>query len=156
MTDQSIAWMREQKSLNRITFFIYYSSAGSHAPHHPPKKYIDKYKGKFDKGWDVIRQEIYQKQLAMGVIPKDTKLADKVSTLPVWDDMTAQQKKSICSSSSRYLPHLLSIPITKQVDLSMQLTIWANLTNTLVVYISGDNGTSAEGNASGQWNWNHF
>ena len=129
MTDQSIAWMREQKSLKPDKpFFIYYSSAGSHAPHHPPKKYIDKYKGKFDKGWDVIRQrEIYQKQLAMGVIPKDTKLADKVSTLPVWDDMTAQQKR-VFARQLKLLPHLLSIPITKQVDLSMQLTIWANLT----------------------------
>ena len=91
----------------------------------------------------------------MGVIPKDTKLADKVSTLPVWDDMTAQQKRVFARQAEVFAA------FTEYSDYEAGRLIDAiddmgELDNTLVVYISGDNGTSAEGNASGQWNWNHF
>ena len=156
MTDQSIAWMRAQKSLKPDKpFFIYYASAGSHAPHHAPKKFIEKYKGKFDQGWEKIRQETYQKQLAMGVIPKGTKLADKEATLPNWSEMTAQQKRVFARQAEVYAA------FTEYSDYEAGRLIDAideigELDNTLVLYISGDNGGSAEGDASGQWNWNHF
>ena len=94
MTDKSIAWMREQKSLKPDKpFFIYYASAGSHAPHHAPKSFIKKYKGKFDQGWDETRKEIFKQQKKLGVIPQNTQLVETPSTIPVWNDMTTRRKK---------------------------------------------------------------
>ena len=156
MTDQSIAWMREQKALKpNKPFFIYYSSAGSHAPHHAPKDFIAKYKGKFDQGWEQTRQETYQNQLAKGIIPRNTKLTKKESTLPDWDKMSAQQK-SIFSRQAEVFAAFTEYSDYQVGRLVDAIDDLGELDNTLVVYISGDNGTSAEGNASGQWNWGHF
>ena len=156
MTDKSIAWMRAQKSLKPDKpFFIYYASAGSHAPHHAPKSFIKKYKGKFDQGWDKTRKEIFKQQKKLGVIPQNTQLVETPSTIPVWNDMTAQQKKVFARQAEVFAAY------TEYSDYEAGRLIDAiddmgQLDNTLVVYISGDNGTSAEGDASGQWNWNHF
>jgi arylsulfatase len=76
-------------------FFVYFATGATHAPHHAPKEYIDKYKGKFDQGWDKLREEIFERQKAMGVIPKDAKLTPRPKEIPAWDDQTPEQKNCL-------------------------------------------------------------
>ena len=155
MTDQSIAWMRAQKSLKPDKpFFIYYASAGSHALHHAPKNFIENTKENLIKVGKNKTRDLPE-ATAMGVIPKGTKLADKEATLPNWSEMTAQQKRVFARQAEVYAA------FTEYSDYEAGRLIDAideigELDNTLVLYISGDNGGSAEGDASGQWNWNHF
>ena len=86
MTNQSIAWMKYQKALDpEKPFFMYFAPGATHAPHHVPQSYIDKYKGKFDKGWDAIRQQILARQIKLGIVPKGTKLAPKPEAIPEWE-----------------------------------------------------------------------
>ncbi len=156
MTDQAIGWMRQQKSISPDKpFFIYYSSAGSHSPHHVGKQWINKYKGKFDKGWDVIRQQTLQRQIAAGVIPADTRLAKHPDSVPQWDSLSAAQKQIYARQAEVFAAY------TEYSDYEAGRLVKAikdlgELDNTLIFYISGDNGTSSEGNTTGHWNWNHF
>ena len=156
MTDQAIGWMRQQKSIRPDKpFFIYYASAGAHSPHHVGKEWIRKYKGKFDQGWDVIRQQTLQQQIAAGVVPAGTTLAQPPDSIPAWNSLSPAQKKIYARQAEVFAAY------TEYSDYEAGRLVKAiddlgELDNTLIFYISGDNGTSPEGDFSGHWNWNHY
>jgi arylsulfatase A-like enzyme len=88
MTDKAIKWVRQQKTLiGDKPFFVYFAPGAAHAPHHVPKEWADKYKGKFDQGWDRLREETIERQKALGVIPADAELTRRHDEIPAWDDM---------------------------------------------------------------------
>ena len=156
MTDQAIAWMREQKSMRpEKPFFIYYSSAGSHAPHQVGQEWIEKYEGQFDQGWDAVRNEVLQAQIARGVVPAGTELPPKPASVPDWDSLNDAKKKiyarqaEVYAAFSEYSDYETGRLLDAIDDLG-------ELDNTLVIYISGDNGTSPEGDQTGNWNWNKY
>src|SRR5579862_1021692 len=94
MTNQAISWVRFQKALTPDKpFMIYFATGAVHAPHHAPKEYIDKYKGKFDEGWDKLREETFTRQKQLGIIPANAKLTPRPKEIPSWDSQTPDQKK---------------------------------------------------------------
>jgi arylsulfatase len=94
MTNKAISWMQFQKSLTPDKpFFMYFAPGATHAPHHVPKEWIAKYKGKFDQGWDVMREEVLARQIKLGVVPPGTKLAPKPDAIKDWNTLTADEKK---------------------------------------------------------------
>ncbi|MGB5634887.1 MAG: arylsulfatase [Waterburya sp.] len=152
MTDQAINWVNFQQSLTPDKpFFMYFAPGAVHAPHHVPQKYIDKYKGKFDEGWDVIRERIYQNQLEKGYIPAGTKLADKPADIQDWNDLTDNERKLFARQAEVFAGYLdmADTEIGRLVDAIDEL---GDLDNTLIFYIAGDNGTSAEGLFTGLYN----
>ena len=152
MTTQSINWVRFQQSLTPDKpFFIYFTPGAVHAPHHVPKDYIAKYKGKFDAGWDVIRQQIYERQLKTGVIPKNTKLADKPDDIEDWNNLTAKQKKLFARQAEVFAAYV-DMADAETGRLIQAIEDLGELDNTLIFYIAGDNGTSAEGMMNGLFN----
>ncbi|MFA5919944.1 MAG: arylsulfatase [Methylococcaceae bacterium] len=152
MTNQAINWMRFEKSLTPDKpFFIYFAPGATHAPHHVPKEWIAKYKGKFDQGWDNFREETLARQIKLGVVPEGTKLAPKPEAIKDWDKLTAEEKKlfahqmEIFAGFGEYADTEIGRLIQSIGDLGQ-------LDNTLVFYIVGDNGTSAEGGMNGMFN----
>src|SRR5262249_12724451 len=94
LADRAIGYIRQQKSVTPDRpFFVYYAPGATHAPHHVPKAWIEKVKGQFDQGWDKYREECFKRQLALGVIPRDTKLTPRPGQIPAYDSLTADQKK---------------------------------------------------------------
>ena len=151
MTDQAISWMKFQKSLTPDKpFFMYFAPGATHAPHHVPKDWIAKNKGRFDQGWDKLREETLARQIELGVVPKGTKLANKPADIKDWDTLGADEKKlfarqmEVYSAFGEYADNEIgrlfdAVGATGQLD------------NTLIFYIIGDNGTSAEGGMSGMF-----
>ncbi|MFO0806896.1 MAG: arylsulfatase [Gemmataceae bacterium] len=152
MADEAIKWIQMQKAVAPDKpFFCYYVPGATHAPHHPRKEWIDKYKGKFDGGWDKLREEIFERQKAMGVIPKDTKLNPRAPGIAAWDTLDADHKKLYARMMEIYAGFL------EQTDYNVGRVIdgiekTGQLDNTIVIYIAGDNGASAEGTAQGLMN----
>ncbi|WP_255475944.1 arylsulfatase [Synechococcus sp. BIOS-E4-1] len=156
MTDQAIGWMRQQKSIKPDKpFFIYYSSAGSHSPHHVSKEWIAKYKGKFDEGWDVLRERNLQNQIKAGIVPEGTQMAKAPDSIPKWDSLTPQQQK-IYARQAEVFAAFTEYSDYEAGRLVQAIDDLGELDNTLVIYITGDNGASPEGDRTGQWNWNHY
>ena len=94
MTDQAVAWIKYQKALTPDKpFFVYFAPGATHAPHHVPQEWIARWKGKFDQGWDKLREEILARQIELGVVPKGTKLAPKPEAIPDWDTLSADEKR---------------------------------------------------------------
>ena len=156
MTDEAIAWLRQQHSLKpEKPFFMYYASPGAHAPHHAPKKWIEKYKGRFDKGWDKLREETLENMIKAGVVPEDTQLAKKPDSVPDWDDLSDEQKKVFARQAEVFAAYCeySDYEVGRLID---AIAGMGELDNTLIFYISGDNGTSAEGDQTGNWNWNKY
>jgi len=152
MTNQAIAWMQYEKSLTPDKpFFMYYAPGATHAPHHVPKDWIAKYRGKFDSGWDRMREETLARQIKLGVVPEGTKLAPKPAAIKDWDKLSADEKKlfarqmEIYAGFGEYTDAEIGRVIGALEDLGQ-------LDNTLVYYIIGDNGTSAEGGMNGLFN----
>ncbi|AQA20279.1 arylsulfatase [Halioglobus japonicus] len=156
MTDQAISWVRQQQGLRPDKpFFIYYSSAGSHSPHQVASEWIERYRGKFDQGWDVTREKTHRDQIALGVVPKGTQLPPKPASVPDWNDLSDDQRRIFARQAEVFAA------FTEYADYQAGRLLEAiddlgELDNTLVFYISGDNGTSSEGNQTGHWNWGHF
>ena len=145
MTDNAIAWTKFQKALTPDKpFFIYFAPGATHAPHHVPKEWIAKYKGKFDQGWDKLREETLARQIALGVVPKGTKLAPKPEAIKDWDKLTADEKKLFAHQMEVYAAfgEYCDDEIGR---LFAAISDMGQLENTLMFYILGDNGTSAEG-----------
>ena len=95
LADRAIEWIRQQKALTPDRpFFVYFAPGATHAPHHVPKEWADKYKGKFDQGWDRVREETFARQKELGVIPKDCELTARPEEIPAWDDMDDALKPS--------------------------------------------------------------
>ena len=152
MTDKAIAWMRFQKSLTPDKpFFMYFAPGATHAPHHVPKEWIEKNKGRFDGGWDKLREETLARQIALGVVPAGTKLAAKPEAIKDWDKLTADEKKLFARQMETYagFGEYCDHEIGRLFDAVGEI---GQLDNTLIFYILGDNGTSAEGGMNGMFN----
>jgi arylsulfatase len=152
LADEAIKYIFEEKSVTPDgPFFIYYAPCATHAPHHVPKKWIDKFKGQFDQGWDKYREETYQRQLKLGVIPPDTKLTPRPAEIPAWDSLNPDQK--------RVAAHLMEAfaGFTAQTDSEVGRLLDAlqqvgQADNTLIFWVIGDNGASMEGTLNGVFN----
>ena len=151
MTDQAVAWVRYQKALtpNR-PFFIYFAPGAVHAPHHVPKEWIDRWKGKFDQGWDKLREEILARQIKLGIVPQGTKLAPKPEAIPDWDTLSADQKR-LFARQFEVFAAFLEMTDHEVGRLLHAVKDTGQGDNTLVFYVAGDNGTSAEGGANGMF-----
>ena len=151
LADQTISWMQRQKASSPDKpFFCYFSTPAVHAPHHVPREWIEKYKGKFDSGWDSLRNEIYERQLKLGVIPQGTALTKRPDQIPAWDDYPERYRpvaQRLMETFAGFLAHT-DAQIARVINALDDLNI---AENTLVVYITGDNGASAEGTIHGAW-----
>ena len=130
---------------------MYYSTGCSHAPHHVSKEWADKYKGKFDQGWDASREEIFERQKKLGVVPEDAQLTERPDELPAWDSLTEAQKKLYARQMEIYAGFSENADwnVGRLLDAVEEL---GDLDNTLVLYIWGDNGASMEGTITGSFN----
>ena len=152
MTDKAITWVRSQKSLMPDKpFFIYYAPGATHAPHHVPTEWSDKYKGTFDHGWDKLREEILARQKELGVVPPETQLTARHEEIPAWDDMPDELKPILARQMEVYAGFLehTDYHLGRLIDALEDLGV---LEDTLVYYIIGDNGASAEGTVQGTFN----
>jgi arylsulfatase A-like enzyme len=152
MTNKAIKWVRQQKALmSDKPFFMYYAPGATHAPHHVPKEWIEKYKGKFDGGWDKLREATLARQKKLGVIPADAVLTPRPAEIPAFDDMPAALKPILARQMEIYAGFLEHTDhhIGRLID---NLRDMAILDDTLVYYIFGDNGASAEGTLNGSFN----
>jgi len=149
LADEAIKYM---SSLNAAApdkpFFVYYVPGGTHSPHQPTKEWIEKFKGKFDIGWEKLREQILANQKRLGVIPANTQLTPWPADLPKWESLSLVQKKlyarqaEVFAAYVAYTDHEIGRVVQAVEDMG-------KLDNTLIVYISGDNGTSAEGTLEG-------
>jgi arylsulfatase A-like enzyme len=149
MADEAIKYLTDlNAAAPEKPFFLYYVPGGTHAPHHPTPEWIAKMKGKFDMGWNELRDQIFANQKKLGVIPPNTQLTPWPDSLPKWDTLNPTQKKvyahqaEIFGAYAAYTDHEIGRVIQAVED-------QGKLDNTLIIYISGDNGTSAEGSAIG-------
>jgi arylsulfatase A-like enzyme len=152
MTDKAIGWIGQQKALMPDKpFFIYFAPGATHAPHHVPKEWADKYKGKFDQGWDKLREETFARQKKLGVVPEDCALTPRHEQIPAWDAMPEDMKPVLRRQMEVYAGFLeyADHHVGRLFDTLDRL----NLTNdTMIYYIIGDNGASAEGTLIGAFN----
>jgi len=151
MTEKARAWIKYQKALTPDKpSFIYFAPGATHAPHHVPREWIDKWKGKFDKGWDVLREESLARQIKLGVVPPGTKLAPRAPEIKAWDTLSADEKRlftrqaEVYAAFAEYTDH----EIGRMLEAFEEV---GQADNTLVFYIAGDNGTSGEGGFNGMF-----
>jgi arylsulfatase A-like enzyme len=152
MTDQAIDWIKQQKALMPDKpFFVYFAPGATHAPHHVPTEWSDKYKGVFDDGWDAQRERTFAKQKELGVIPADAELTERPAEIPAWADMPDDLKPVLARQMEVYAGFLEHTDhhVGRLIDALSELEI---LENTLVYYVIGDNGASAEGTPNGCFN----
>lgn len=152
MTNQAIAWVRAQQSLTpNKPFFMYFAPGATHAPHHVPKEWADKYRGKFDAGWDAYRAETLRHQKELGMVPVDTPLAPKPKDIKPWDTLSPYEKRlfarqmEIFAGFGEHTDHEIG-------RLVQAIEGLGEMDNTLFIYIAGDNGASAEGGMVGLFN----
>jgi arylsulfatase len=152
LADHAIAWIHEQKSIAPDRpFFLYYATGATHAPHQAPKEWIDKFKGKFDQGWDKVREETLARQKALGVVPPNTQLTKRPDEIPSWDSLSADQKAvyarfmEVYAGFLAYSDHQIGRVIQTLRDMGQ-------FDNTLVIFIEGDNGATGEGGDNGRLN----
>jgi arylsulfatase A-like enzyme len=152
MTDKAIAWMREQKALMADKpFFVYFAPGACHAPHHVPKEWADKYKGKFDQGWDKLREETLARQKKLGVVPQNAELTKRPQEIQAWDEVDPKMKPVLARQMEVYAGFLEHTDhhVGRLIDTLKDLQI---LDDTLIYVIIGDNGASAEGTPNGTFN----
>jgi len=152
MTDKAIGWIGQQKALTPDRpFFVYFAPGATHGPHHVPKEWADKYKGKFDQGWDKLREETFARQKKLGVIPQDCQLTVRPKEVPSWDEMpdafkpVLRREMEVYAGFMEYTDH----HVGRLVEAIGKLGI---LEDTLIYYIIGDNGASGEGTLNGCFN----
>lgn len=151
MTDQTVSWIKYQKALTPDRpFFIYYAPGATHAPHHVPQDWSARWKGKFDQGWDAMRQQIIERQLERGIIPEGTQLTEKPSAIPNWDSLTEDEKTLFTRQVEVFAGYV------EMTDYEIGRVVQAiddigQLENTLIVLVYGDNGTSSEGGRNGMF-----
>ena len=152
MTNQAIRWVQSVKSLTPDKpFFVYFAPGATHAPHQVPKEWIAKYKGKFDQGWDKLREETLARQIKLGVVPPGTKLAPKPTAIKDWATLSADEKK-LFARQMEVFAGFAEYSDTEIGRLVNAIGDLGELDNTLVFYIVGDNGASAEGAMNGLFN----
>ena len=152
MTEKARAWIKHQKALTPDRpSFIYFAPGATHAPHHVPKAWIDRWKGKFDQGWDKIREDSLARQIALGVVPAGTKLAPKPAAIKDWAALSADEKRLFARQAEVFAAF---VEYT-DAEIGRMLKAFEEVgqaDNTLVFYIAGDNGTSGEGGPNGVFN----
>ena len=152
LADRAVSWVRQQKALMpEKPFFVYFAPGATHAPHHVPKEWADRYAGQFDDGWDVQRERTFARQKELGVIPADADLTARHAEIPAWDDMPAELKPVLAREMEVYAGFLEHTDhhVGRLIDAIDDLGV---LDNTIVYYIIGDNGASAEGTLNGAFN----
>ena len=149
MADEAIKYMRElNANAPDQPFFLYYVPGGSHSPHNPKKEWVEKFKGKFDMGWEKLREQIFANQKRLGVIPANAQLTPWPDDLPKWETLSADEKKlfarqaEVFAGYTAYTDNEIGRVIQEVENLG-------KLDNTLIIYIVGDNGTSPEGSKLG-------
>nr|WP_194425524.1 arylsulfatase [Microbacterium aquimaris] len=152
LADRAVSWIRTQKALMPDKpFFVYFAPGATHAPHHVPKEWADKYKGQFADGWDAQREKTFARQKELGVIPADAELTPRHSEIPAWDDMPVELKPVLEREMEVYAGFLehTDFHVGRVIDAIEDLGV---LENTIIYYIIGDNGASAEGTVNGAFN----
>ena len=152
MTDRAVDWIRGQKALMPDKpFFVYFAPGATHAPHHVLPEWSDKYKGRFDDGWDALRERTLARQKELGIVPEDAELTERAAEIPAWDDMPDDLKPVLARQMEVYAGFLEHTDhhVGRLIDALDDLQI---LDDTLVYYIVGDNGASAEGTPNGCFN----
>jgi arylsulfatase A-like enzyme len=152
LASKAIKWVHQQKSLMPDKpFFMYFAPGATHAPHHVPKEWADKYKGKFNQGWDKLREETFARQKKLGVIPPDCELTKRHPEIPAWDQVDPKMKPVLARQMEVYAGFLehTDHQVGRLIDALKDLEV---LDNTLVYYIFGDNGASGEGSLQGCFN----
>jgi arylsulfatase len=152
MTNEAVEWVKFQQAMTpKKPFFIYYAPGATHAPHHAPKEWIEKYKGKFDGGWDQLRDETFARQKAMGVIPENARLAPMPEDIEEWSQLSDDEKALFAlqmetfAAFAEHTDHEVGRLVSAIHEIGA-------LENTLFVYIVGDNGSSGEGGLEGTYN----
>lgn len=152
MTDKAVAWVQYQKALTpQKPFFVYFAPGATHAPHHVPKEWIAKWQGKFDMGWDKLREETLARQLKMGIVPPGTKLAKKPDAIKDWSTLSNDERR-LFSHQAEVFAAFLDYTDHEIGRLVKAIKATGELDNTLIFYIAGDNGTSGEGGENGMFN----
>lgn len=152
LADHAITWVRQQKALAPDKpFFMYFAPGATHAPHHVPKEWSDKYRGQFEDGWDVLREKIFTRQKQLGVIPADAEITPRPAAIPGWEDMPDELRPVLSRQMEIYAGFLEQTDheVGRVVDAIADLGV---LDDTLIYYIIGDNGASAEGTPNGCFN----
>ncbi|SOD74693.1 arylsulfatase [Jatrophihabitans sp. GAS493] len=152
LADKTIGWMRQQKSMAPDRpFFAYLAPGATHAPHHVPQDWIEKYKGKFDQGWDAVREATFARQKELGVIPADAELTARPEEIPAWEEMdealrpVLARQMEVYAAFLSYADHHVGRVVDALADMGL-------LEDTLIYYIIGDNGASGEGTVLGTTN----
>jgi arylsulfatase len=151
LADRAIEWITGHKSIKSdLPFMMLWASGSMHSPHHAPDSHIDKYKGKFDMGWDKAREQILKQQKALGIVPKDTKLTERIDAIPAWDSLPDQEKSLYARQMEVFAAQL------EWVDMQIGRVVAAlerigELDNTLI-FVTSDNGASGEGGLAGTFN----
>ena len=150
--DQAISWITSQQTMTPDKpFFAYMSYGATHAPHHVPPEWIEKYRGRFDAGWDAVRAETLANQIAAGIVPEGTELTDRPPGVEAWDDLSDDQRKvgaRLMETYAGFSEHT-DFHTGRLIDAIDELGV---LDDTIVIYIAGDNGASAEGGLDGTFN----
>jgi arylsulfatase len=151
MTDQALAWIKYQNALTPDRpFFVYFAPGATHAPHHVPQEWIARWRGKFDQGWDTLRDEVLARQIERGIVPEGTPLAPKPEAVPDWESLSADEKRLFTRQVEVFAAYI------EMTDYEIGRVVEAvgetgELDNTLVFLVYGDNGTSAEGGRNGMF-----
>ncbi|MGI9556976.1 MAG: arylsulfatase, partial [Solirubrobacterales bacterium] len=150
--DQGIAWVRAQQAMTPDKpFFMYMSYGATHAPHHVPSEWIERYRGRFDRGWDVVREETLASQKERGIVPEDTVLTDRPPGVEAWDELSDDQRMvgaRLMETYAAFATHT-DHHTGRLIDALDDLDV---LEDTIVIYMAGDNGASAEGGLDGTFN----
>jgi arylsulfatase A-like enzyme len=152
LADKAINWMRTQNALAPAKpWLMYYATGTAHAPHHAPKDWIKKYEGKFDQGWDKLREETLARQLRLGVVPAGTQLTKRPEQIPAWESLSSDKKRlyarmmEVYAGALSHADHHIGRVLDAVAESGQQ-------ENTLVIFVMGDNGASAEGSMQGTTN----
>jgi arylsulfatase A-like enzyme len=151
MADDAINWIHNQKAAAPDKpFFIYYAPGTNHAPHQAPAEWIARFKGKFDKGWDAVRDETLARQKAAGIVPRDTRLAARPSYVPAWSELSPDEKRMQARYMEVYAAMLAyqDAQFGRMID---ELQRMGQLENTLVIFVEGDNGADSAGGPNGKF-----
>lgn len=153
LADKAVDWLERQcATVPDRPWFCYFSTPAVHAPHHVPREWIDRFAGQFDAGWDALRSEIYERQLAMGVIPPDTTNTPRPEQIPAWADYPERYRpvaSRLMECFAAFLAHT-DHHIGRVIEAARALDA-QNGSETLIIYLTGDNGASAEGTIHGAW-----
>lgn len=149
MADKAISWMREQHAAAPDKpFFMYYAPGLAHTPHHAPKEWIERFRGQFDMGWDRLRETIFVRQKRMGIIPANTRLSPRPASLPAWDSLDDRRKR-VYARLMEVFAASVAYSDAQTARVIDEIRRSGEFDNTMVVYIQGDNGSSAEGGLGG-------